>query len=129
MVISKLNSDSKISKINQLTVLDTGRNFRVYDYLFLNRYFVYCGHKCDDNLKSENEVLEIANNLKAINPVYLICGSHEGYLIADDFKTLPELSKALSVNTDYLVHKGEKVHKLMINMPFYSGTIQYTEKI
>lgn len=128
-MIAQLNSDSKISKLDHLTVVDTGRNFRVYDHLFLNRYFVYCGHKCDDTLKSEREALEIASNLKAINPVYLICGSNEGYLIADNFEALPYLSRALTANGDFVIHRGEKIHRLAINHPFYRGNISYTEKI
>lgn len=132
MIIPQLNSDTTITEFNGFTVVDTGENYRVYNYLHDNRFYIYCGHKCDENLKSVEEVKRLSAELKAVNPVYLICGGYEGYLIADNFKAFPDdLFKMLErEHFSHSDNKGEKVHILEINLPsLYQGKIGYTEKL
>ena len=118
-MISPLNPDSKISQIGSLTVVDTGMNYKVYDDLFRNRYFIYCGHKETNNLKSVENVSILTKSLGAVNPIYLICAGCEGYLIADDFQASPNISQS--------IFEGKAHRKNRTETVYYLGNIGYTQ--
>lgn len=99
--------------------------------LLCNKVSVYCHKRCEVSPLNHEEVCNLAEELKAVNPFFLTLGK-SGYLVADTFKEIESKILSQIVDGNYLekINEDDRVRLTKIVLDdFPNLSFLYYEKL